>query len=321
MASKLEDLITQVPDEDDVVDEPQYPRQHGAKAVSRRCRFCRFVFPGSRREEVRKLSVVIPCEPGASALKAQPLTDVISITVTPAAAEPPSATQLRPDQGIDPAPAVTPEYRARTAASQPPAQDLPPPEHEVPRLGPQVGANTGRKTLVLDLDETLVHSSLRPLQNADIVLPVELEKGDFHNVYVRKRPGVDEFLARVAMIYEVVVYTASMSKYANPLLDRLEPSGELICWRLFREACTRQPSGYVKDLSKLGRNLKKVIIIDNSPVCYSLQPDNAIPIKTWKEDASDRELLDLIPILRSLADVDDVPFVLKHIIWATDDDR
>jgi RNA polymerase II subunit A small phosphatase-like protein len=186
------------------------------------------------------------------------------------------------------------------------------------QLGPQRGKDIGRKTLVLDLDETLVHSSFRPTQSADIIITVELE-GEDHKVYVRKRPGVDEFMEKVAQWYEVVIYTASMAKYANPLVDKLDPEN-LVSSRLFREACTRQPKGYVKDLSRLGRNLQHVIIIDNSPICYALQPDNAIPIKTWRDDVTDRELLDLIPILYALANVEDIPVVLQQIVWAADED-
>mmetsp|Transcript_70269 Transcript_70269/g.227496 ORF Transcript_70269/g.227496 Transcript_70269/m.227496 type:complete len:286 (-) Transcript_70269:154-1011(-) len=208
------------------------------------------------------------------------------------------------------------------AALPPPVANLPPPDaaqatEERPQLPPQSGDNMGRKTLVLDLDETLVHSSFRVVSSADIIITVELE-GEQHSVFVRKRPGVDEFLSRVAQLYEVVVYTASMAKYANPLLDELDRDN-VVTFRLFREACTRQTGGYVKDLSKLGRDLKDVIIIDNSPTCYALQPNNAIPIKTWRDDTSDRELLDLIPILYSLADVENIPMVLKQIVWTADE--
>jgi RNA polymerase II subunit A small phosphatase-like protein len=190
---------------------------------------------------------------------------------------------------------------------------------EPPQLGPQAGKRIGQKTLVLDLDETLVHSSFRPIDDADIIITVEIE-GENHFVYVRKRPYVDEFLARLAPIYELVVYTASVAKYANPLMDKLDPKGCCI-YRLFREACTKSPGGYVKDLSKLGRDLTKVCIIDNSPVCYSLQPENAIPIKTWRFDPTDRELDDLIPILIALADVDDIPAVLKQTLHCQDDEE
>ena len=80
----------------------------------------------------------------------------------------------------------------------------------------------GRKTLVLDLDETLVHSSFTPVDNPDLVLPVHIED-QVCEVYVKKRPGVDEFLQRLSEIYELDIYTASLSKYANPLLDWLDP--------------------------------------------------------------------------------------------------
>lgn len=220
------------------------------------------------------------------------------------------------------------QKRATSSTQQPPssptqeispakAQGSPRPG-EVPQLPAQAGLCVGRKTLVLDLDETLVHSSFRELSDAAIIIEVQIE-GENHKVYVRKRPGVDEFLERMAKLYEIVIYTASMSKYASPLLDKLDPSG--IChFRLYRAACTKLAAGYVKDLSRLGRDLKNVIIIDNSAVCYSLQPDNAIPIQTWRDDVNDRELLDLIPILISLADVDDIPSVLRQIIWAADDE-
>lgn len=184
------------------------------------------------------------------------------------------------------------------------------------QLGPQVEPYIGRKTLVLDLDETLIHSCFRHVPNPDITITVEIDE-HHHKVSVRKRPGVDEFLAQVAQLYEVVVYTASKAKYANPLLDQLDKNG-VVASRLFREACTRHTGGYVKDLSRLGRELKHVIIIDNSPLCYALQPQNAIPIKTWRDDMSDNELLELIPILQSLAEVDNIPLLLNEIVWTND---
>lgn len=192
----------------------------------------------------------------------------------------------------------------------------------LPQLLPQSGKDIGRKTLVLDLDETLVHSSFRPVANAHIILTVEIE-GVQHKVYVMKRPGVDGFLDRLSQIYEVVVWTASMAKYADPLLDRLDSERTLVSHRLFREACSRfagAGGGYVKDLSLLGRDLRKVIIIDNSPMCYALQPDNAIPIKTWFDDMSDQELHDLVPILEALAMVDDIPVVLRRTLSQDDEE-
>ena len=80
-----------------------------------------------------------------------------------------------------------------------------------PLLGPIFECDRGRKCLVLDLDETLVHSSFKPVANPHYILPVEIE-GVIHSVYVMKRPGCDEFLQRVGRCYEVVIFTASLAK-------------------------------------------------------------------------------------------------------------
>ncbi|KAL7067268.1 NLI interacting factor-like phosphatase family protein [Cryptosporidium serpentis] len=169
----------------------------------------------------------------------------------------------------------------------------------IPYLEPQKPEYFGKKTLVLDLDETLVHSSFQPIRAASFVISVEIEY-EMYNVYVSKRPGVDKFLEIVTSLYEVVIFTASLSKYANPLLDKLDPRG-LCPYRLFRENCTIEGNSFIKDLSKLGRNLEDVIIIDNSPISYLFQPENAIPITSWFNDKNDTELYDLLPLLSILA--------------------
>lgn len=168
----------------------------------------------------------------------------------------------------------------------------------------------GKKCLVLDLDETLVHSSFKILHQADFTIPVEIE-GNYHNVYVIKRPGVDQFMKRVGELYEVVVFTASVSKYGDPLLDQLDIH-KVVHHRLFRESCYNHQGNYVKDLSQVGRDLKDTIIIDNSPTSYIFHPQHAVPISSWFSDAHDNELLDLIPVLEDLAaaNVQDVSLVL-----------
>jgi Dullard-like phosphatase family protein len=141
---------------------------------------------------------------------------------------------------------------------------------------------------------------------------VEIE-GDVFYVYVVKRPGVDEFLVRMAKLFEIVIYTASLSLYADPLLDELDPN-HIASFRLFREHCTPFNNAFVKDLSLLGRNLKDVIIVDNSPASYAFQPENAIPISTWIDDVTDNKLAQLAPILELLACVNDVREYIKKVV-------
>ncbi|KAH7910579.1 HAD-like domain-containing protein [Hygrophoropsis aurantiaca] len=177
-----------------------------------------------------------------------------------------------------------------------------------PLLPPIAPQHVGRKCLVLDLDETLVHSSFKSIQHADYVVPVEIEY-HWHNVYVIKRPGVDQFLKKMGEIYEVVVFTASLSKYADPVLDKLDIH-QVVSHRLFRESCYNHKGNYVKDLSQLGRPIADTIILDNSPASYIFHPNNAVPVSSWFNDPHDTELTDLCPFLADLGEVRDVRGVL-----------
>ncbi|KAJ3557745.1 hypothetical protein NP233_g11664 [Leucocoprinus birnbaumii] len=173
-----------------------------------------------------------------------------------------------------------------------------------PLLPPVSPEHAGRKCLVLDLDETLVHSSFKPVQQADFIVPVEIEY-HWHHFHVLKRPGVDEFLRRMGELYEVVVFTASLSKYADPVLDKLDIH-QVVAHRLFRESCFSHKGNYVK----LGRPISDTIILDNSPASYIFHPHNAVPVSSWFNDPHDAELTDLIPFLADLTSVPDVRGIL-----------
>ncbi|KAL2456669.1 SCP1-like small phosphatase 4 [Abeliophyllum distichum] len=160
-------------------------------------------------------------------------------------------------------------------------------------------------TLALDLDETLVHSTLEFCSDADFTFPVFFNMKE-HIVYVKQRPHLRMFLERVAEMFETVVFTASQSIYAKQLLDILDPSGKLISRRAYRESCIFAEGSYTKDLTVLGVDLAKVAIIDNSPQVFRLQVNNGIPIKSWFDDPADTALLSLLPFLETLVDADDV---------------
>lgn len=178
-------------------------------------------------------------------------------------------------------------------------------------LGPNMTGH--RRCLVLDLDETLVHSSFKPPMmgehTPDFIVPVTID-GVVHKVYVAKRPFCDEFLAECSKHWEVIIFTASLSKYADPLLDMLDKKS-VITGRLFREHCVLHGGNYVKDLTKLGRKLKNTVIIDNAPKSYLFQPNNAVNCTSWFDDKRDTELLDCLPVLTTtLLDVADVRDIL-----------
>ncbi|EGG08562.1 uncharacterized protein MELLADRAFT_34885 [Melampsora larici-populina 98AG31] len=181
---------------------------------------------------------------------------------------------------------------------------------------PTVLGSTRNKTLVLDLDETLIHSTSGGASGSAVhaglkvrVVEVVLD-GRIVVYHVYKRPWVDFFLKTVSSWYTVVIFTASMREYADPVIDWLDQGRGIIDGRLFRESCTNIKGSYMKDLTIVERDLSKVCLVDNSPISYGLHQANGIPIEGWLNDPSDEGLLDLLPMLDSLRFTKDVRRIL-----------
>jgi Dullard-like phosphatase family protein len=192
-----------------------------------------------------------------------------------------------------------------------------PTENQPDFLPPQTGEFKGRKTLVLDLDETLVHSTFTPPRHGerrpDIILNIEWDNGERDYVFVKVRPFAFTFLIKMSKIFEVVIFTASISNYAFPLIRNLDKK-KINFPILSRRQCTLLNGCYYKDLSRLGRKMNNVIMLDNSPEAYAWQKENGIPIISWFDDVYDSELKRLVPILERLAQVDDVREYIPKIV-------
>lgn len=162
------------------------------------------------------------------------------------------------------------------------------------------------KTLFLDLDETLVHSVTDPApENYDFVIYPSID-GQIVPFYVLKRPGVDRLLRTAAQRFEVVVFTAGLREYASLVLDLLDPKGDLISHRLYRDSCREIEGKYVKDLSDLGRDLGRVAIVDDNPSSYMLQQANAVQVKPFVNDLEDKELERVMEFFEVAAEFDDI---------------
>ena len=169
-----------------------------------------------------------------------------------------------------------------------------------PLLPPQCEEHKGRQTLVLDLDETLVHchpSLLVGCQPPALQLRIEVISPPLHaHVYVR--PFAQLMLKLVAKVFEVVVFTASAAIYADQVLDFLDPDHRCVAHRLYRQHCTEIAGGHFKDMRRLGRRIEDVMLVDNSPLALGLTPNNGIPVSSWfGEDYNDVELLELLDVL------------------------
>ncbi|EFJ31948.1 hypothetical protein SELMODRAFT_87588 [Selaginella moellendorffii] len=148
-------------------------------------------------------------------------------------------------------------------------------------LPPQVGAQVGRPTLVLDLDNTLIDGSV-------------------------SRPGLDQFLHAVKDLYEVVLFTAGTRECAEKIVDEIDRKYGSIAHRLYGDSCV---DFVIKPAALLGRDMKRVVVVDDKPETFKQNVENALPIKPFfskgNGDDEDEELLKLIPFLTSLAKMND----------------
>ena len=141
-------------------------------------------------------------------------------------------------------------------------------------------------TLVLDLDETLISFRI----------------DEHHRGMVKMRPGLYKFLKNVGSKYELIIFTAGTQEYADPILDVIEKNEKFFAKRLYRQHTIFMNNTYIKDLTRLGRDLSKIIIVDNMPQNFGLQRENGIFIKNFfGEDKNDTALNDLTHILLKIA--------------------
>jgi len=179
----------------------------------------------------------------------------------------------------------------------------PPPPVEVPALPKH---QRKEKTLVLDLDETLVHSTLKLTDDADFKFQINIPESGPKTIFVKTRPYLTQFLQYASSLFEIVVFTASPTMYANRVFDLIDPERSLIDHRMFRHHCHLHKGNYVKDLSALGRDLSKVVIIDNAVEAMGFQLHNGILIEDFMGSSSDTSLLEMKTFLGMMDQARDV---------------
>ena len=143
--------------------------------------------------------------------------------------------------------------------------------------------NKKKYTLVLDLDETLINVEFKDMSSNKCILHL--------------RPGLFWFLSRVKPFYELITFTSASKEYAQPIINEIELKNKYFDYTFFREHSVISGNDFVKDISRIGRDMKKIIIIDNMEQNFRLNKKNGIKIKPFYGDQNDKVLYELSKIL------------------------
>ena len=178
------------------------------------------------------------------------------------------------------------------------------------------GPPTKNKVLVMDMDETLIHAKFLTNPNqeknddGDFMVQIASKNNvqDIMKVSVKMRPFLDSCLEHLARFYEIAVFTAGEQTYADAVLDYLDEGREIIKHRLYRQHCVNVAEGtYVKDLRIIqDRDLKDIILVDNSIVSFAFNLDNGVPISGFVRQKNDEEFLYLVTYLEEIYSYPDV---------------
>ena len=165
-----------------------------------------------------------------------------------------------------------------------------------------------KKTLILDLDETLIHSCTFPPHPS-----VKYFKHLSMNFYIFKRPGLEQFLQYVKNEFDLFIYTYSEEDYANPILNEICPFIDKQ-HRLFRDSCSIETGKVFKDIEMLERPNEDIIILDDNPSILRSFPSNTLQIEKWTGNPNDDLLISwVIPLLEQCKISNDVREIITPL--------
>nr|NP_647795.2 uncharacterized protein Dmel_CG12078, isoform A [Drosophila melanogaster]AAF47748.2 uncharacterized protein Dmel_CG12078, isoform A [Drosophila melanogaster]AAY55055.1 IP07723p [Drosophila melanogaster]AOQ09830.1 CG12078-RA [synthetic construct] len=175
-----------------------------------------------------------------------------------------------------------------------------------------------RKTLVLDMDNTMITSWFIKRGKKPKNIPRIAHDFKFYlpaygaTIYVYKRPYLDHFLDRVSKWYDLTVFTSGAEIYASPILDFLDRGRGILNSRLYRQHCIEQFGKWSKSVLLACPDLSNVVLLDNSSTECSFNAENAILIKSYEIGCRDEALINLLPFLDALRFMKDVRSMLKR---------
>ena len=153
--------------------------------------------------------------------------------------------------------------------------------------------NKKKFSLVLDLDETLINFKINKENNDEGVLKL--------------RPNLNIFLENVMKYYEIILFTEASQSYSELLVNALEENKKYFEYKFYRQHTVIIGNDFIKDLTRIGRPLNSIIIIDNMPQNFRLQKSNGINVKSFfgEDDDDDKTLIDLMTILINIVKEED----------------
>ena len=134
--------------------------------------------------------------------------------------------------------------------------------------------------LVLDIDETISHT-------------MRLSFGN----YFLLRPGVIHLIRKLYHFFEIDIFTAAIKRYADNIVNKLDPNNTYVNYRFYREHCIYEGSKTVKKLVRIGRELNKIIFVDNIKYNAKYNMENLYHVSSWKDDVYDQEMVKLQDLL------------------------
>jgi len=184
----------------------------------------------------------------------------------------------------------------------------------VTQLPPQTVEDRGKLTIVLDMDETLLHTTFLTPFTTHLSFDFVVEYSPDHKRGVTLRPFLLQFIEQGSKCFEFIVFTAGLKEYADPILDHIDPSHTYIKHRLYREATTKLKNTHVKPVEYLNRDIKKVILVDNTIWNLLASPDNSILIPNFYTNRQDVQIHALANLLVHIANhsMEDVRVFLRE---------
>lgn len=171
-------------------------------------------------------------------------------------------------------------------------------QEEVMMKSLELGKKTKEKTLILDMDETLVAAKFEGKEPKNFKRSFSFDFSGTQ-IHVRLRPFLSDALEKLGQLYEIVVFTAGVKDYADPILDKIDPDNTIFKKRMYRTECIKVEQFFIKDLDViLDRGKDSMVLVDNSILSFAFDIPNGVPINSFMGDEEDdRDLLYLVSFL------------------------